>query len=175
MIHDTPIPELPALAARRLLRLGKYLFPWRLFSWQSLVGSIVISWVVTSGTYLLGALIDGDPWRQLPSELPLALVYLANFPCDAITIFVTIRIVQRLARSPGFLTSTSLIAVTLLVAGVLAVLSYVLLFCANDVSIKYNLPEARRAEDQGKNLRQHDIEKAIGPGYAEIKDVPKSM
>jgi hypothetical protein len=54
MIYDTSIPELPALAARRVLKLGKFIFPWKMLSWQAAVACIIIPWSLTSAAFLLG-------------------------------------------------------------------------------------------------------------------------
>src|SRR5438552_1591205 len=71
MIHDTPIPALPALAASRVLKLGRTVFPRKLLSWQAALAVILISWCLTTIAFLIGCIIDGDPWHSLPSRLPI--------------------------------------------------------------------------------------------------------
>src|SRR5205814_2178621 len=58
MIHDTSVPALPTLAARRVLNLGNFIFPWKLLSWQAAVASIILSWSITSSAFLLGCIIE---------------------------------------------------------------------------------------------------------------------
>src|SRR5437667_7682968 len=71
MIDDVKVPAFPALAARRVLHLGKRIFRWRLLSWQSLVICIALSWCVTSAAQLIACILDGEPWSILPHHLPI--------------------------------------------------------------------------------------------------------
>jgi hypothetical protein len=170
MIHDTSIPALPALAARRVLTLGKFIFPWKLLSWQAAVACIIISWSLTSAAFLLGDIIDGQPWHRLPSQLPLAPVYFANFPYDLLTILVTVRVLQLLRTSPNVGISFGIIALNILMAAFLAAFCFGSIYWANDFAIKYHLPAAAQTKHKEDDNRRQQIEAALGPEYTTVED-----
>jgi hypothetical protein len=170
IIYDTRIPELPALAARRVIKFAKSLFPWKLISWQAAVASIIISWSLTSAAFLLGHIIEGEEWHSLPSQLPLAAVYFANFPYDLLTILLTAKVLQLLSTSPNIGTSFAIIALNILVAAFLAVFCLASIQWANDFAIKYNLPAAAQTNQKEDEIRRQQIEAALGPDYEYLKD-----
>jgi lipoprotein signal peptidase len=170
MIHDTSVPELPTLAAQRVLKLGKFIFPWKLLSWQAAGASIIISWSLTTAAFLLGNIIDGEPWRILPSQLPLATVYLANFPYDLLTILATVRVLQLLRTSPNVGISFGIIALNIIVVAFLAVFCFSSIYWASDFAVKYDLPAAAQAAHKEDENRRQQIEAALGPEYKYLED-----
>jgi hypothetical protein len=169
-IYDTSIPELPASAARRVLKLGKFIFPWKMLSWQASVACIIISWSLTSAAFLLGKIIEGEPWHKLPSELPLATVYFANFPYDLLTILLTVRVLQLLSASPNVGISFGIITLNIIVAGFLAVFCAASIQWANDFAVKHNLPAAAQTRHDADELHRQQIKAALGPEYKDLDD-----
>jgi hypothetical protein len=175
MIDDTAVPELPTLAARRLLRFGRFLFPWKLASWQTVIAAIIVSWCLTTAAFLVGSLIDGEPWQKLPSFLPLATVYIANFPFDLLTFIAAVWSLQVLRTSRGAWFSITSIAITVLVAAALAILSFASIFWANDFAVRHHFPAAAEAQRDADIARRKEIENQLGAAYGDIEETKISQ
>ena len=167
-IYDLSIPAFPALAAQRVLTFGKFIFPWKLISWQSVIATFIFSWCITSAAQLTGYALDGEPWSKLLSDLPLATVYIANYPYDLITVILTVRVLQLLRNSPRLTVSFPIILLNIIVTGILTVLCFISILFADTIAVKYNLPEAAKAKQEHEQRRQHDIERALGSNYVDV-------
>jgi hypothetical protein len=171
MIHDTRVPGFPALAASRALSVGKRIFPWKLISWQSALTCVIISWLVTSAANWFGDLSDGQPWYPFIDNLPIFTVYLANFPFDLATIFLTVRVLQWLRASPGVFTSIGLILVNITLAGLLAVLCAASIIKASDFARTHHLPGAASGTHNAQTQFRKDIQTVLGENSANVEQV----
>ncbi|MDP8206328.1 MAG: hypothetical protein P9L92_06660 [Candidatus Electryonea clarkiae] len=149
-IDESRLHTLPAIMANCALKQARKIYKWRFWSWQSLLVSIVISWVFTSIACILGLLLDNTLFLISPIPLPIFTVYLANFPYDLITVIITLNVLFIVSKHRAIV-SILAIVVDLLIAFLLTLICFASINFLNDMASNYKLPGSGFSQEYYNN------------------------
>ncbi len=146
-LDASKIQEIPKLMAEWVLGLGKRIFKWPLFSWQSLVLILIASWILTTASATLGNVIDMTNQRlfarNLVADLPFYWIYLTNLPFDIITILVTVWVLGFVQRS-GVVKSVIAVLFDIMIATLLVWICMASISWVDDRAVEYVFPGSRK-------------------------------
>ena len=135
-LEKTIIRDLGKLMAEYSLKIGQKIFRWRFWSWQNWVLLITISWVLTSTASIIGYYLTPEIYIIYPIPLPFFTAYIANFPFDLLTIYITFHVLKIIKRFNPII-SILAIGIDILIAGALVIFCYASMWWLSDIGYNH--------------------------------------
>lgn len=135
-LEKTKARNLGKLMAEYSLKvIGKISF--RFWSWQTWIFLIIISWVLTSIASIIGYYLTPGVQKTSPIPLPHFTVYIANFPFDLLTVYVTFHVLK-IIRTATPLISLAAIAIDIIIASIFVIICFVFVWWGADKALNYS-------------------------------------
>jgi hypothetical protein len=122
-LENTRIRNLYKLMAEYALKIAAIIFRWPLWSWQSFILLVVLSWILTSIASVIGYYLTPSIHNISPIPLPVYTVYILNFPFDFLTCFATFHVLK-IIRKANMVISILAIITDIVIAGILVCVCY---------------------------------------------------
>lgn len=139
-LDDTRVADLDGTVCAKLDRVGSSL---RRHHVATLLGSLALSWLLTTAAWFFGVSADGEDLHLRSvkfDDLPYVTEYAANFMCDALTVLSFSWMISRASRGHRAIGHVANIAAGVGVAVLCAWLSLALHDWADDLAAALRLP-----------------------------------
>ena len=152
-LENTKIRNLYKLMAEYALEIAGMIFRWPLWSWQSFILLVILSWILTSIASLIGYHWTPQMHRISPIPLPIYTVYILNFPFDLLTCYATFHVLK-IIRKANIVISILAIMIDILIAGILVCFCYGVIWWGSDLAFNN---QSIGSEFSNSYFKQHFI------------------